>query len=86
MNKNDFVIVACPPLSDFPESPKDQSESTLVDCPKCNSKMWISQKKKGVLMFSSCLNRDILFACYHCVKNYALKNPEIFSKSEMMNI
>jgi ssDNA-binding Zn-finger/Zn-ribbon topoisomerase 1 len=86
MNKDELVIVACPPLVDFPESPKDQSESTLVDCPKCKAKMWLSQKKKGVLLFSSCLNRDTMLACYRCITDYAYKNPEIFSKGEMLNI
>lgn len=36
-----------PPLSDYEKPPEDQSHSELFDCPKCNEKMWLSEKKKG---------------------------------------
>lgn len=64
---NDCVVVMCPPLLDYPEPPKDQSHSELFDCPKCKSKMWLSQKKKGVILFTSCIGKEIILACYNCI-------------------
>lgn len=86
MNKKELVVVACPPFHDFPEAPRDQSESTKVDCPKCNEKMWLSKKKKALLLFNSCLNRDIFLACYHCITTFANENPDFFKKADMFNI
>lgn len=78
---NDVVMVVCPPLSDYKEAPKDQSESELRDCPKCKNQMWLSQKKKGVLMFASCIGKDIILACYHCITKMAEKDPSLFLDS-----
>lgn len=76
----------CPPYADYPEAPKDQSKSELRDCPKCKNQMWLSEKKKGVLMFASCIGRDIILACYHCIEEEAKNNPELFKMSEQLNI
>jgi len=86
MNKNDLVIVMCPPYSDYPEAPKDQSHSELFDCPKCKKKMWLSEKKKGLLMFSSCLNKEILLACYHCITKIVEQDPSIFMDSKRVDL
>jgi ssDNA-binding Zn-finger/Zn-ribbon topoisomerase 1 len=85
MNKNCAVII-CPPYPEYKEALKDQSASELFECPKCNEKMWLSQKKKGVIMFAACLNRDILLACYDCIKNRAKEDPEFFTNSEQVKI
>lgn len=63
---NEVVMIICPPHSDYPEAPTDQSHSELFDCPECKNKMWISYKKRGVLAFASCVDKDIILACYHC--------------------
>lgn len=86
MNKENLVIVMCTPLSDYPEPPKDQSNSELFDCPKCDTKMWLSEKEKGVLMFSSCINWDILLACYHSIERTVRDNPEMFMESQQVNL
>jgi len=86
MNKENLVIVMCPPLSDYPEAPKDQSHSELFDCPKCDAKMWLSDKKRGMLMFSACINRNILLACYHCIERTVRDNPEMFRESQQVNL
>ncbi len=83
---NDMVIVMCPPHSDYPEAPKDQSHSDLRDCPKCKSKMWLSEKKKGLLLFASVLNKEIILACYHCITKMAEKNPSMFMDSKKVDI
>jgi len=85
-DKNDLVVVMCPPLSEYKEAPEDQSHSELFDCPKCKNKMWLSEKKKGVLMFSSCLDNDILLACYHCITKLAAEDPSLFQDSQEVNI
>ncbi len=86
MIKDELVLVACPPLSDYEKSPKDQSHCEPFDCPKCQEKMWLSDKKKGILAFSSCLNKEIILACYHCVTKMAQEDPSFFINSEMFDL
>ncbi len=40
--------------------------------------MWLSDKKKGHLLFSSCIGKDILLACYDCIKKMAKEEAEFF--------
>ena len=86
MDSHDLVVVMCPPLADYPEAPKDQSHSDLWDCPKCKAKMWLSEKKKGLLMFASCLEKEILLACYHCITKMVAEDPSIFMDSKKIDI
>jgi hypothetical protein len=83
---NDLVIVMCPPLSDYKEAPKDQSHSELFDCPKCKDKMWLSEKKKGMLAFASYINKEIILACYHCITKMAQEQPELFTESKRVDL
>lgn len=83
---NDLVIVMCPPYSDYPEAPKDQSHSELRDCPKCKSQIWLSEKKKGLLLFASFLDKDILLACYHCITKLAQEPPGLFIDSKKVDL
>ncbi len=85
MNEN-LVMFACPPLCDYAEAPKDQSKSELFDCPKCNQKMWLSEKKKSLLLLCSGLNKDIFLGCYHCLTKYAHENQEDFSAAKTVKI
>jgi hypothetical protein len=41
--------------------------------------MWPSEKKKGILMFSAYLNKNIILGCYNCIKDRVAKNPSIFT-------
>jgi hypothetical protein len=83
---NDLVIIMCPPLSDYPEQPKDQSHCEIYDCPRCKGKMWLSEKKKGVLLFSAVAGKEILLACYDCIKRLAQEDPELFHDHEMVRL
>lgn len=85
-SKKELVIVACPPYPEYEDAPEDQSVSDLFDCPKCDGKMWLSQKKKGVIMFSSCIGRDILLGCYDCITKIAKEDPNLFLKSKKMRL
>ena len=85
MNKECTVII-CPPYPEYKEAPTDQSHSELFDCPKCDQKMWLSEKKKGILMFASCIKQDILLACYDCIKKMAKEQPEFFVNSERVDL
>jgi hypothetical protein len=84
--EKDLVVVMCPPLSSYKEAPKDHSHSELFECPKCKEKMWLSERKKGILMFASCLNKEILLGCYHCIKKITEDDPSLFSECEMVNL
>lgn len=84
--KNNLTIIMCPPLSDYKEAPKDQSHSELFDCPECKEKMWISDKKKGALMFASVLDREILLRCYHCIYKLSEKEPDLFMNFETVEL
>ena len=83
---SELVILMCPPLSDYPEQPEDHSKCEPFDCPKCGNKMWLSEKKKGVLLFSSLLNREIVLGCYPCITKYASDNRELFLDAEQVNL
>ena len=76
-----YVIIACPPYPQYENAPEDQSHCELFECPKCKEKMWLSEKKKGVLTFASCLNKKIILACYNCIKLMADNDPELFYES-----
>jgi hypothetical protein len=86
MTKKDLVVITWPPLSDFSEAPKDQSASDIRECPLCDDKMWLSERKKGLIMFAACANQDILLACYNCIIKKAQENPSFFKGSERVNI
>jgi len=86
MSKKDLVMFACPPYLEFKEAPEDQPGSALFDCPHCDGKMWLSEKKKGYLMLSTCLGKNIFFACYHCILKIAQKNKKDFLESKIIRI
>lgn len=73
---NDLIVVMCPPFPEHAEAPKDHSASELRDCPHCDSKMWLSEKKKGILLFASCLKKEIFLGCYPCVKEHVKENSD----------
>jgi len=60
--KNEFIIM-CPPLCDYPEAPDDQPECTLIKCPMCDKKMWISKKKR---ILKKSVKKPYL-TCYKCL-------------------
>lgn len=74
-------MIMCPPLSDYSEPPKDHSHSELYDCPGCKQKMWLSDKKKGILAITSALNNEIILRCYLCITKIAEENPGFFKDS-----
>ncbi len=82
----DCAVVIYPPYPEYKEAPDDHSASELFDCPKCDKKMWLSEKKKGILLFNSCLDNDIVLACYDCIKKIAEEDPEFFVGSTQVNI
>lgn len=86
MDNTGLVVVMCPPYPEYEDAPKDQSHSELFDCPKCNNKMWLSQKKKGALAFASLIGKEILLGCYSCIKKEAHKNPSLVIKSTKVGI
>lgn len=86
MKKSDMVMIMCPPLADYPEAPKDQSQSDLRDCPKCNEKMWLSEKKKGALLFSALINKDIILACYRCITKMVEADPSLVKGSKQVDL
>lgn len=82
----DLVIIMCPPYPEYKEAPKDQSHCELFECPKCKEKMWLSEKKKGALMFSSCIGKEILLGCYDCIKKTIESDPSFFTDIKQVNL
>lgn len=72
----DMCLIFCAPLNAYPNQPKDQSKCELIDCPVCNEKMWLSEKKKYWLGMSKGMDRDIFLACYPCFMKWANKKVE----------
>jgi hypothetical protein len=85
-NFDDTIMIICPPYPQWKEQPKDQSLCTLRDCPKCDGKMWLSEKKKGFLMFSAFLTKNIILCCYKCAEKMALENGEWFRNLKKTDI
>jgi hypothetical protein len=83
---NQINIIPCPPLSDYKKQPADQSKCTAEECPKCHQKMWLSEKKKAIMLFAKETDKQLLVACYHCIMKIAEENPEIISKSPIVTI
>ncbi len=73
----DLVVVMCPPYPEYQEKPADHSESRLINCPMCNEKMWLSNKKEFYLMFSSYSGKEILLGCYNCITKEFEENTPI---------
>jgi len=48
--------------------------------------MWLSEKNKGALMFSACLEKEILLACYDCITKLAQEEPELFTDSQKVDL
>lgn len=82
----DLLIVMCPPYPEYETPPNDQSHSELFDCPKCHGEMWLSEKKKGVLMFASCIGQDIFLACYTCINEEVKNDPSFFGNPLQVNL
>ncbi len=85
-DKNALAIVICPPYPQFEEGPSDQSRCQLVECPHCKNKMWLSEKKKGVIQFAAVMCKRLLISCYDCIEKVAKDNPELFRDSERVDI
>lgn len=68
----DLVMFFCPPLSIYPASPLDQSESEAVDCPICTQKMWLSIKKKFSIDLLKSVGKEIFLSCYICFEKKLL--------------
>ncbi len=86
MSKKELVMIMCPDLKSYPEAPKDQSASDLFDCPKCKEKMWLSDKKKGVILFSSAIGRDVVLACYPCMTEMAINDHASILDAKVINL
>ncbi len=83
---NDLVVIMMPPYPQYETAPADQSHSELRDCPKCKNKCWLSKKKKGALMFSSCIGKEILLACYDCITKMAKDGDPIFAEGQVVEL
>lgn len=79
------LFVFCPPLSAYPEQPKDQSKCELIDCPQCKQKMWLSAKKKAMMSLLSREREHKLF-CYPCILEYVRKNPDVVDELQQINL
>jgi hypothetical protein len=52
----------CDPLSLYHEPPKRKEKYQLFDCPQCDDKMWVSEKKKELIKIID----DLLLICRLC--------------------
>jgi len=83
-----IIVVFCPPLSLYKEQPEDQSKCRLEDCPHCNEKMWLSEKKEYILNKNK-LKEDPLeevLACYICFEKMVRSNPEYWKNHIRVDI
>jgi hypothetical protein len=62
---NDKVYIQCPSLNYFPEL-SEGVEADLVECPKCKKPMWLTARKKKLIVFAALADKDIVLACFDC--------------------
>lgn len=74
MKDFDIHIFICPPLAEYPQAPSDHSASELIDCPKCNEKMWLSIKKKNMIKKIKKNKTELFLGCYSCFVKFAQEN------------
>lgn len=79
--KDKINLIPCPPLSLYETQPRDQSLSEIVDCPHCNKKMWLSEKKKSLIKNNP---HKITLLCYFCIES-ELRNLKI-KEFDVINI
>lgn len=65
MNK-DLCVIFCPPFPEYITPPSDHSQSTLIECPECTIKMWLSLKKKLMMDLAESHKQEVYLACYEC--------------------
>jgi hypothetical protein len=82
----DIVVLFCPPLSLYQEPPTDLSKCELVDCPSCENKMWLSEKKKLLKEFSIAMEKEIINECYICFAKRARSDPGIWGNHVRIDI
>lgn len=83
---HETIVVMGPPLSSYPTAPSDQSKADLHDCPFCKNKMWLSVKKKKLLIFHSCLGNEIILGCYECIKKFIEDNQDVIGEIKKLEI
>jgi hypothetical protein len=81
---NDKIFVFCPPLSKYPTQPANQSICTISYCPKCNKKMWLSEKKKNLI--EKFKHKEITLTCYDCFEKFVKVNKYFFINSTKINL
>lgn len=77
MKEQKIMIIFCPPVSEFPlYPPPELSKCEIVNCPRCNQKMWFSEKKKALKEnFEDSSDKvEIFFGCYDCFEKFAQEN------------
>lgn len=67
----ELFIIAGMPLADFPEHPSDQVDCKLSTCKYCEKQMWLSRKKRDLIIEMP----DAFVICWHCLIKRA-KNKE----------
>lgn len=77
-----LFIIPCPPIKDFPEAPEDQPSSEIVKCKHCDKGMWLSKKKRLLIMEKP----DAFVSCWHCLLDMAEKGEMKFEKMIRVNI
>ncbi len=84
ISSDETGYVICPPLSDYPQPPRDQPGCELEKCPHCSEKMWISAKKRN-LRNDKIISPENIY-CYTCMYKKAEKDPSFLIGSERRNI
>ncbi len=72
MDDENLFIIPGMPFKDFPEAPEDHPGSKLTKCKYCDEKMWISEKKRLLIIEKP----DAFIACWLCLLDMA-KNGEM---------
>lgn len=69
MEDENLFIIPGMPFKDFPQAPEDHPGSKLVKCKHCDKQMWLSEKKRLLIME----HPDPFVACWHCLLDLAKK-------------
>jgi hypothetical protein len=71
--ENKIAIVPCPPVKHYAVQPQDQSKCTKENCAYCGQEMWLSEKKKIIIMARHLMEKETWVGCYDCFLKTALE-------------
>lgn len=80
--KNKLFVIPGMPLEHFPEPLDEQPGSELCTCNHCGNKMWLSKKKRALVLSIP----DAFVGCWICILDFSKTGAFEIGDVEQFNI